>query len=265
VHPVLFEIFGRQIGTYGLFMILGAVSAWFLIRFLAGKEDKDMPLVFLISIAGGIVGTFMLRPITRIPEIIMNWEYFRQMPIEVFFSRIFGEIVFYGALIGGVIAMVLFCRGFKMPILPYADLFAPGLALAHGFGRVGCFFGGCCFGIPISPISAFAVVFPAHSAGAPPGIPLLAIQLIEAGSLFIITAILVLVYKKTAGSGLTVCLYGALYSVLRFILEFFRGDLVRGVYGGLSTSQYISIAVFIVSAAVFCYIIVKKRRDSACT
>ena len=235
MHPVLFEIFGRQIGTYGLLVILGVVSAWILVRLLAGKENKDIPLIFLICICGGLIGAFLLRPIIRIPEIIINWEYFSQMPLNVSLSVVFGEVVFYGGLIGGMIAMLLYCRGFNIPVLPVADLFAPALALAHGFGRIGCFFGGCCYGTLIFPV-----------------------QLVEATCLFILAAILVIIYKKTTVKGLTVCMYGLLYSVLRFLLEFFRQDSARGVYGWFSTSQYISMVLFAVSLVLLC--IVLKRR-----
>ena len=237
MYPVLFEIFGRQIGTYGLFMILGAVAAWILVRFLAGKENKDITLVFLICICGGLIGAFLLRPIMRVPEIIMSWERFSQMPLRVFLSFVFGDIVFYGGLIGGAIAMLLFCKHFKIPVLPIADVFAPALAVAHGFGRIGCFMGGCCF-------------------GAIGNIP---IQLFEAACLFILAAVLIFVYKKTAVKGLTVCLYGLIYSVLRFILEFYRGDIARGIYGWFSTSQYISMVLFVVSIVLLCVFVRKKE------
>ena len=258
MYPFLFEVFGRHISSYGLFIVLGAVAAWGLVRLLAVSKDNDISLVFLICICGGFVGAFLLRPLMRIPEVVMHWERFRQMPFEVFLFFVFGEIVFYGGLIGGLIAMLLFCRGYNIPILPVADLFAPALALAHGVGRVGCFLGGCCYGVPVGPSHPFAVVFPSASMGAPPGVPLLATQLIEAACLFILAAFLVFVYKKTAGTGLAACLYGLLYSVSRFVLEFFRGDAARGVYGIFSVSQYISIVLFIVSAALV-FVIIRRR------
>jgi phosphatidylglycerol:prolipoprotein diacylglycerol transferase len=188
------------------------------------------------------------------------------MPIRLAFLTIFGDIVFYGGLIGGVTAMLIFCKSFKIPILPIADMFAPALAVAHGFGRIGCFFGGCCYGIQVDPSHPFAVVFPPFEittqAGVPTGVPLLATQLIEAGSLFIIATILTILYKKTAGKGLTVCAYGILYSILRFTLEFFRGDHARGIYGPFSTSQYISMALFAVSVVIGVLIIRKIFRKT---
>jgi len=276
MYPILFEIFGRQIGTFGLSAILGVAAAWFLVRFLMDEKDKDIPNIFLICICGGMIGAFLLRPITRIPAIITNWEYLRQMPMGAVLSLIFGELVFYGGLIGGVIAMLLYCRGFKIPILPIADLFAPAVALAHGFGRIGCFLGGCCYGVSVNREHPFAVIFPVESATAPSGVPLLAIQLIEAICLFVIATILTIVYKKVMGKqkkmaengytqprfGLVVCLYGLLYSIVRFILEFYRGDQARGVYGVLSTSQYISIALFIFSTTLLIHILTRKQRPN---
>jgi len=262
MHPILFEVFGRPIASYGLLTIIGTVAAWLVVRLLAGsdrKKNEDISLVFLICICGGLIGAFVLRPLMKIPEVFINWEHFKQMPIEVFFSYIFGELVFYGGLIGGVCAMLLYCRAFKIPILPIADLFAPALAVAHSFGRIGCFLGGCCYGIPVNPSHPFAVVFPTASQGAPAGVPLLAIQLIEAASLLILAVILAVVYKKNAGSGLSLYLYGASYSVMRFILEFYRGDTVRGLYGWFSTSQYISILIFITSAVLICFKVKKHR------
>lgn len=258
MYPILFTIFGRAVTSYGVLIIVGAVAAWFLVKLLARRSIKDIDLVFLISIAGGIVGVFMLRPITRIPEIIMNLQYFTQMGLEGFLGNVFGELVFYGGLIGGALAMILFCRGFKMPILPVADVFAPALALAHGIGRIGCFLGSCCYGIAVDASHPFAVVFPYYSLSAPPGVPLLAVQLIEAACLFVICAILVIIYKRKYFDGLTASLYGILYSITRFVLEFFRGDIHRGIYGPLSTSQYISIAVFVVSVVVL-YLAGRKK------
>ncbi|MCL2627900.1 MAG: prolipoprotein diacylglyceryl transferase [Oscillospiraceae bacterium] len=260
MYPILFEVFGRPIATYGLFMIIGALAAWFLVRLLGGNKDRHMPMAFLICICGGLIGMFLLRPITRIPEIITHWDNFRQLPFEIWFPYLFGDIVFYGGLIGGAAALYIYCKAYKIQMLPLADLFAPGMAIAHGFGRIGCFFGGCCYGIHVDASHPFAVVFPPYSIGAPAGVPLLATQLIEAACLFVIAAVLSFAYKKTAGSGLSLCLYAMMYSVLRFVLEYYRGDEARGIYGPFSTSQYISMAIFCIGI-VLIYIIYKRGAD----
>ncbi|MCL2247872.1 MAG: prolipoprotein diacylglyceryl transferase [Oscillospiraceae bacterium] len=259
MHPILFTVLGRTITSYGVLVILATALAWLIVALLTRRKIKDIGLVFLMCIAGGFVGVVLLRPIMRIPAIIANWQYLTQFGIEGFIGHVFGELVFYGGLIGGIIAMALFCRGFKIPILPIADVFAPALAVAHGIGRIGCFLGSCCYGIAVDASHPFAVVFPKHALSAPPGVPLLAVQLIEAACLFLISAILIIVYKKGTLKGLTVCLYGILYSITRFVLEFFRGDLHRGIYGGLSTSQYISI-VLLIGSVVLLWLIVKQSK-----
>ena len=259
MYPVLFEVFGRPIGTYGLFMVIGAVAAWVIVRLLLGRKDKDIPLVFLMCICGGLLGVFLLRPIMRIPEFVRIWDILRQLPVDVLVLYIFGEAVFYGGLIGGFIAMLLFCKGFNIPMLPVLDLFAPALAVAHGFGRIGCFFGGCCYGVALHASHPLAVVFPPYAIGAPPGVSLFPVQLVEAACLFVLAGVLAVAYKKSAVTGLTICLYGLLYSVIRFFLEFYRGDIGRGVYGMFSTSQYISIGLFVVSAVLLCFVIKKGR------
>jgi len=266
MYPILFEVFGRQISTYGLFLIIGALVAWILVYILKDKDDKDTSLVFLICLCGGLIGAFALRPIMRIPELIKNWELFRQVPLRVFLAGYFGEMVFYGGVIGGAIAVLIYCKGNKIPVLPVVDMFAPALAVAHGFGRIGCFFGGCCYGIEVHGHLPFAVVFPqqSYTAATLHGDPVLATQLIEATGLFIFAAILIIIYKKTAITGLTICIYGFLYSIFRFVIEFYRGDRVRGIYGGLSTSQYISMVVFIF-CAILLYIILRRRKGLFCS
>ena len=245
MHPFLFEIFGKKIASYGVLAVLGAFVAWAIVWLLAGKKNAEFSLAFLISICGAIVGSMALRPIMKLPGIIINWEHYRRMTVEMFLSYTFGEIVFYGGLIGGLVSLSLYCARFKLPILPFTDAFAPALALAHGIGRVGCFLAGCCYGVHVSSGHPFAVVYPLISQSAPAGVPLLAVQLIEAASLLALSALLILVYKKSRRTGLCTCIYILLYSIMRFILEFYRGDAVRGVYGPFSTSQYISMAMFL--------------------
>lgn len=251
MHPILFEIFGRQIAAYGTCVVLGAAAAWGLIRLLRGR-DESVFYAYLMCVCGAMAGAFLLRPITRIPELIINWSDFSGASIGVVMGFLFGELVFYGGLIGGAVGLLLYCRGVGLSVAPMADLFAPAVALGHAFGRVGCYLGGCCYGVHVEDSHPFGVRFPPETAGgAPIGEPLLATQLIEAACLLLLAAVLVIAYRMTllkGVAGFVACLYGTLYALLRFVLEFYRGDLVRGVYGPFSTSQYISIAIFCVCA-----------------
>ena len=107
----------------------------------------------------------------------------------------------------------------------------------------------------------FSVIYPARTDGleavaAPTGIPLLATPLIEAAGNILIAVIVILFQRNHATTGRGIAVYGFLYSIQRFVLEFYRGDLARGVYGGISTSQIISIAVF--AASVFLYLFIGR-------
>lgn len=265
MYPYLVDIFGIAIPSYGLLLLLGVCAAALIVWLLAGRRIPDISLVFLITVAGGVIGAVALRPLMKIPEVFIHWEQFRFMPVKDFILYLFGELVFYGGLIGGVAAMIVFCVRFKIPVLPVGDVFAPALAAAHGIGRIGCFLGGCCYGIKVDPMHAFSVTYPAHSLSAPAGVPLLATQLIEAASLFVISAVLILFYlsrrRKRRQAGYCVLFYGLSYSVLRFFLEFYRGDLERGIYGPFSTSQYISIMIFAISIILYIMMISKNSKQ----
>jgi phosphatidylglycerol:prolipoprotein diacylglycerol transferase len=253
--------------TYGILMLAGVGVAFGITSALCSSslargqrvDRTDTLLTCCIIIAGAIIGAASLRPVMKIPEVIIHWETFRHLPMGEIINYVFGEIVFYGGLIGGVVAAIVFCRFYKIPILPTLDVIAPAVPLGHAFGRIGCLFAGCCYGEHVSYNHPLAIIYPEVSLAAPSGIPLLALPAIEAGGLILISLIDLLVYVTTRTKGLCVALYIALYSVLRFTLEFFRGDEARGVYGWLSTSQYISMALFAISI-VMVYFIFKRRR-----
>jgi phosphatidylglycerol:prolipoprotein diacylglycerol transferase len=264
LYPYL-NLFGRAIPTYGLLLVFGAVAAWLMIWVLARAKRTytgDVPLVFLLGLCGAMVGAVALRPLMKIVEVALAWEQYRAVSAEALLGYVFGEVVFYGGLLGGAAGIVLFCRKFRLKTLPLLDLFAPGVALAHAVGRVGCFLAGCCYGVEVPRGSRFSVVYPAASLGAPPDVPRLAVPLIEAAFLLLLSAALVAVYWRGRRAGLCVTVYAAAYAAERFVLEFYRGDLLRGQYGGLSTSQYISVGLF-VCAAVFFILQTYSRRRAA--
>jgi len=127
-----------------------------------------------------------------------------------------------------------------------------------------CFYGGCCFGIRVDsshPLYPLAVIYPPRfdrytHVAAPAGVPLLAVPAIEAVGNAVIAAIVfafgLISYRRgKAVPGQTAALYGALYALWRFTLEFLRGDAARGLYAGFSTSQYVSMGIFAAAIAVF--------------
>ena len=255
MHPLI-KVFGKDISMYGVMLLAGIAAGVCLILFLC-KFKKEQHLkwweaipVASIAFAGAIIGGIMLRPIMKLPEVIIHWgDIYSNYPIEDVVNYMFGEIVFYGGLIGGAAGVLISCKKLiKKPVLPIVDLFAPAVALGHAFGRIGCLFAGCCYGMHVSEDHPFAIIYPHASLSAPPGVPLLAVPVIESCCLLLIAISSTTVYMRTKRMGLSSGLYFVLYAITRFTLEFFRGDLVRGVYGGISTSQFISIGIFIVGS-----------------
>jgi len=137
--------------------------------------------------------------------------------------------------------------------MSYFDIVMPSISIAQGFGRIGCFMAGCCYGRETD--CAIGVVFPADSM-APAGVRVLPTQLFSAAGDFLIAGILVLYARRAKYKGNVAALYLALYGVGRFLIEFLRDD-ERGAVGFLSTSQFISI-FFVIIAGVLFY--VNKKR-----
>lgn len=240
------NIFGKELPLYGLFCTLGMVVAA-LVGMLICRKRK-IPIFDLVSSAvyvfiGGMIGSKLLFLIVSIKTII---EY--RIP---FVNLIMGGFVFYGGLIGGALGLFIYVKQYKLKLSEFLDVYAVCLPLGHALGRVGCFFGGCCYGIPHnSPIS----VIYKHTEGATPlNTPLLPIQLIEAAVLFVFFIIMLILFLKT-----NICvlpaIYLCMYAIARFVLEFFRGDKARGGVLGISTSQIISLAAILL---LIVYIIIK--------
>ncbi|MCL2046437.1 MAG: prolipoprotein diacylglyceryl transferase [Oscillospiraceae bacterium] len=247
------SIFGIDIPTYGLMLLTGAAVAWLLIFLLARKKQsdiEDVSMAFLICICGGLVGAVSLRPLMKLVEVALAWERYKLLPAGEVLQYIIGEMVFYGGLLGGLCALIIYCRKYKIKIAPLIDLFIPAIAIAHAIGRIGCHLAGCCYGIVMPHGHPLAVVYPPNAIGAPSGIPLLSIPLIEAALLLLLSTILVVIYLKSKYIGTVATVYFLVYSTLRFFIEYFRGDLIRGKYGIFTTSQIISI-VMLVSGLVY--------------
>lgn len=190
-----------------------------------------------------------------------------------------GGFVFYGGLIGVLIAFLFVYHIHKINSLYIANFIAPIFPLAHAFGRIGCYYAGCCFGMPVTP-DCWHVIYqsPLHPAK---NIPLLPIQLIEAflNTLLFIALSLYLIYMLkhkrinilSANEALQklslhsvveyrlLFLYILGYSILRFFIEFFRYDMERGFILYLSTSQIISLIFIIILLFAFILNIKSKQ------
>ncbi|MCI7263759.1 MAG: prolipoprotein diacylglyceryl transferase [Clostridium sp.] len=238
----LFTIGSLTIHGYGLMIGLGIIAAYLLCEYRANRKGLDSdPLISIAlwGVGGGLICAKLLYYITTFDEILEDPS--RLLDLGDGF-------VVYGGIIGGIFGGWLYTRIKKLPFWKYFDLVMPAVALAQGFGRIGCFLAGCCYGLQMeSPIS---IVF-THSDFAPNGVPLLPTQLISSGLDFLHCLILLYAAKKCKYDGQVSALYLIFYSIGRFGLEYLRGDLIRGSVGALSTSQFISIFILAIGIALF--------------
>ena len=236
----ILKIGSVTIHGYGLMIGLGVICAILVSEYRAkkrGLNSDHLFSIFLLVLIFGFVGAKLLFCIIEIKSILNN-------PMLILSGSGF---VVYGGIVGGIAAMMIFCRIKKISFLTYFDLLAPSVALAQGFGRIGCFLAGCCYGRETD--SAFCTVFQ-NSLYAPNGVKLLPTQLIMSGGDFLIALILLLYAKKDRKKGKTGGLFLMMYSVGRFAVEFLRNDY-RGSIGFLSTSQFVSIFILILGLLLF--------------
>lgn len=213
--------------------------------------EADVELIFLYALIGGAIGAKVLYLFTLWDEFVSELPYLFSMPAAFLNKYLSGGFVFYGGLFGALFGAWLYCRCCRLDFFMIAWLMLPAFPLFHAFGRIGCFLAGCCYGVHTDAF--FGVIFH-HSEFAPNGVPLVPIQLFEAAAEFALFAWLAVSAERTDGQKL-LGVYLAVYGVLRFILEFFRGDDYRGFIGPLSLSQAISI----VCAAAGLWLLIRRR------
>jgi phosphatidylglycerol:prolipoprotein diacylglycerol transferase len=248
----LFSIGGFTIHGYGLMIGIGFLAAYLLSDHRAKKKGLDGDHVLGLGmwvIVIGLAGAKFLYYITTIDEIIKDPR---------LLLDIANGFVVYGGIIGGILGGYAYCRKYRLDFLKYADLILPSVALAQGFGRIGCFLAGCCYGMETD--GAFAIIF-RDSAYAPNGVRLLPTQLMSSGLNFLHFFALLWLSGKVKRDGQVAGMYLVLYSLGRFVMEFFRGDLIRGNVGSLTTSQFISL--FAAAAGVFLLIVSRRLPKTA--
>jgi phosphatidylglycerol:prolipoprotein diacylglycerol transferase len=255
MHPILVHFGSFTLYTYGFFLAMGFLAAiWFSkrnARFYDLKPDDISDLFFVILISG-IVGA-------RLLYVIINFDDFKASPLDIF-KLWNGGLVFFGGFIGAVAASIVTLRIKKLPFFKTADTIAPGVALGHGIGRLGCFFAGCCYGrqcdLPI------AVQFSHPDSLAPLHVPLHPTQIYMVAANLILFLILIFLQRRKRFHGMIFLSYIILYSVFRFIIEFFRGDFRGDFYFEfLSVSQGIGILAIVIALAAMVKLALSSRGD----
>ena len=247
MHPILFKLGPLTIHTYGLAIALAFLSGTALSTNLAKREGENpqllYDLIFYLMLAA-IIGS-------RLLYVLINYKYYLDDPLRA--VKIWeGGLVFYGGLLAAAGTGIWFMRRHQMPTWPTADLLAPGIALGQAIGRIGCLMAGCCYGRPTDAF--WGITFADPNCLAPVGISLHPTQIYSSLESLIIFGILMWLGKYRSFKGQIFCSYIALYSVTRFIIEFFRGDERGGIAietWVLSTSQI--IAILTLAGAGFMY------------
>lgn len=234
---------------YGPVFMIGFFIALLIARKVGPDYGVAKEDILFGTVYGGIgllIGAKLLYFITKLPSIIRHFdvycELFKASPLNAL-AYAFGGLVFYGGLIGAFLGVLRYCCHFKVSFIGFLDVYAPLIPLVHGFGLIGCFLAGCCYGKEYHGF--LSVQFP-YNELVPElcEVPRIPVQLIEAGLNFIVFIILfVLLRKRKLLKGRLMGVYLLYYTVARFFLEMLRGDILRGGIGNFSTSQLISLLV----------------------
>ena len=262
MYPELFRIGNFPINTYGVFLALAFLCAILIAVRLARRDGLPAEKIYDLSLwmlLAGLIGSKILMLFTE-PD-------YRDNPallLSLDFLRSGG--VFYGGLLGAVVAGYFLMKRYKLPWWKTADACAPGIAVANFFGRQGCFAAGCCWGKPTTlPWGVQFTELGHQITGVPTDVHLHPTQLYESFAMLLVFFFLLWLHKRKRFDGQVILAYALLYSVIRFAIEFVRDDPRGDVFGltsltGLSTSQLISLVI-----GIWALILLIRRRRRAKT
>jgi len=240
MHPELVHIGSLTVYTYAFLIALGTLIAALFTKWRAKKElrlkelsNNFFYLIFIAGFVGGKLFYYLENPS----------KYFNNP--KLLLDNFSGGFVFYGSFITIIPVLIWYLKKHKILVLPMLDILAITTLIVHSIGRLGCFFGGCCYGKPTDSFTG--MVFPTtHGTKVHPS------QLYEITALLIIMAILLYIKKKQQFKGQLFLLYIIFYAIARNILELFRGD-TRGfiIDGVLSHSQFIALVLILTTIFIY--------------
>jgi len=253
MHPLLFTLGPFTVYSYGALMVVAFLAATLLsIRaarrlppaLVAIRPDQLIDFT-CIALLGGILGA-------RVFYAVLHWESF-VLSLQELLAIWHGGLVWYGGFLGGVLAGWGYLLANRIPFVRAMDQCIPFLALGHAIGRVGCFFNGCCYGRPTT--AWCGVIFPGHATAVLP------IQLFEAAGLLGLYALLRALQRPVVlrRPGIVFGVYLGIYALLRFFLEWFRGDQVAW-WAGLTLQQLISVGVLLMAVLLLSRALLRMPR-----
>lgn len=264
MHQVAFHIGSKPIHWYGVCIAIGFLAALGILVWKRRHANMTKDQIFdmaMLALFCGILGARAFYVIEFWKENFAGRSFWKIFRIDE------GGLVFYGGFILALIAVCVYAKLKKLSIPLILDIAAPAMALAHAFGRVGCLLQGCCFGKPVSDGGSCGIVFPQNSrpAGRFPDItangvslPLHPVQIYEAVLNVILCVLLLLMFRYSKKAGQVASVYLICYAVMRFSLEFFRGDHTDSI-AGFTPSQAIALVILPLGIALFAYFTKKSK------
>jgi len=250
MHPRLLTIGSLTLHSYGVLLAVAFLAGLWVASRQAKRGGLDAGRVTDMAVwvlIAGLVGAKLML-------FALDWRFYVAHPREML-SLLQSGGVFYGGLVAGLLVAWWYARRFQLPPWRTADALAPGVILGQAIGRLGCFSAGCCWGKATSVPWAvtFRDAYAARAVGTPLDTPLHPSQLYESAAAFLIFAFLLWLASRKRFHGQVVLAYVALYSTVRFALEFWRGDPDRGTWlgGALSTSQIVALVLLLAVAVLF--------------
>ena len=286
MYPIAFHIGSFAVHWYGIFIGIGFLASFCLLlklKHYANLTTDQIYNISMIALFAGVIGA-------RAFYVVQFWDQFSGRGLLAILNVHEGGLVFYGGFILAFIAECVYAKwptvrrllGMKekqpaggseprkdISILALLDVLGPAMALAHAFGRVSCFMQGCCFGRPAPQGFPFAVCFPENSPAAfrYPSLltggsePVFPVQLFESAGNILMCAVLLLLLRKRKYVGTIGGVYLILYGVMRFLIEFMRGDHTDSILG-LTPSQFIAVAIAIPAGVIiFCVSRARGRKQ----
>jgi len=248
-----------EIQPYFFFYVIGIVFSSSLFIILLRKFNYNVPRytkIFFFSITGLLAGAKLFGFLTGLYRALAEKE---NITISTFLNT---GIVFYGGLIGFILTFLLICKVWNKKIeYGVVDISAVCIPLFHFWGRFSCFFSGCCYGKESH--STFSVLYTNHVDHEIMTVSRIPVQLIEAGLNLMIFFVLIILLLKQKFKERLLIVYLLIYAIMRIILELFRGDLARGIWNGISFSQFVSLIIIFTSMLFFISGMHKKEREYA--
>lgn len=252
MHPIAIHFWNFPIHWYGILVATGFLLGLWTASRRAWRSGifADAVMDFAPWLMAGVIAG------ARILHVVTYWkdDFSRQPWTEIFMIQR-GGLVFYGGFFGATIAALIYTRRKTIPLLKFADVLVPSLALGHAFGRIGCLMTGCCFGKQCS--LPWAIHFPVGHDTHPKGLPATPVhptQIYESILNFALYFFLAWLYRRKKFDGHILAAYLLCYAVLRSFVEIFRDDYKPSEYffhGAISPGQFVSIGIFAAGLILF--------------